>query len=53
MRTSIFQTYAEVGQGDVLALVGSGGYLELAVNGGSFAATFDVHLGDPVEVQIG
>jgi S-adenosyl-L-methionine hydrolase (adenosine-forming) len=53
MRTSIYQTYAEVAQGNVLALVGSSGYLELAVNGGSFAAKFDVHTGDPVEVQIG
>ncbi len=47
------RTYAEVGQGEALALVGSSGYLELSINGGSFAERFGVKIGDTVELQIG
>lgn len=49
----IEHTYGEVARGDALAIVGSSGYLELSVNQGSFAARVDLHIGDPVEVQIG
>src|SRR5690606_23558771 len=47
----IRRTYAEVGQGEALALVGSSGYLELSINGGSFAERFGVKIGDTVELQ--
>lgn len=49
--TGIHRTYGEVGQGEVLALVGSSGFLELAINGGSYAAAFDVNVGDRVQLQ--
>jgi len=49
----IHRTYAEVGQGEVLALVGSSGYLEIAVNSASFRSLNVAQLGDTVEVQIG
>ena len=51
--TTIRQTYVDVEPGNALALVGSGGYLELAVNQGSFAAQFEAQIGDPVAMQIG
>lgn len=35
-----------------LALIGSHGYLELAVNGGSAAEKFNLHFGDRVVVGI-
>lgn len=41
--------YAEVGQGQVLALVGSTGLLEVAVNGGSAAHLLGLARGDQVE----
>jgi S-adenosylmethionine hydrolase len=47
----IRRTYAEVGQGDALALVGSSGYLELSINGGNFAERYGVKIGDTVELQ--
>lgn len=50
--TDIRHTYAEVGQDEALALVGSSGYLELSINGGNFAERFDTKIGDPVELQI-
>ena len=50
---SIHRTYAEVARGDTLALVGSNGYLELAVNQGSFVSRLEVQIGDSVEIQIG
>src|SRR5690606_21713750 len=49
----IARTYADVSHGEPLALVGSGGYLELSINGGSFAEYFGVQIGDIVELQIG
>jgi S-adenosylmethionine hydrolase len=51
--TAIRHTYADVERGAALALVGSSGYLELAVNGGSFAGRFGVKIGDPVVVELG
>ncbi|HVU14304.1 MAG TPA: SAM-dependent chlorinase/fluorinase [Phototrophicaceae bacterium] len=50
---SIDRTYAEVEKGEVLALIGSSGYLEVSINGGSFAERFGAHIGDLVTVQIG
>jgi S-adenosylmethionine hydrolase len=48
----IKHAYAEVGQGEALALVGSSGYLELSINGGNFAERFGMKIGDPVELQV-
>lgn len=46
-------SYSEALRGDVLALVGSSGYLEIAVNQGSAAERLDVSIGDRVELQVG
>ncbi len=43
--------YAEVAPGQPLALIGSGGYLEIAVNGGSAAQVLGLQIGDAVEVR--
>jgi hypothetical protein len=43
-------TYGEVAKGQSLALVGSMGYLEVAVNGGSAAREFAIARGDAIEV---
>jgi len=51
--TGIRRTFGEAGRGDVLALVESNGYLEIAVNQGSAAARLDVSIGDRIELQIG
>lgn len=48
----ISRTYANVAHGETLALVGSSGYLELSINGGNFAATYGVKIGDPVAIQL-
>lgn len=50
---SIHPTFADVERGEVLAVVESSGYLELAVNQGNCAERLNVSIGDPVEVQIG
>ena len=42
--------YQEVPAGQPLAIPGSTGYLEIAVNGGNAAQTFSLKLGDPVEL---
>ena len=42
--------YQEVPDGHPLAIPGSTGYLEIAVNGGNAAQTFSLKLGDPVEL---
>lgn len=44
-------TYSETTAGDGLALVGSSGFLELAVNQGSYAAMYEVRVGDEVKVR--
>src|SRR5688500_18250456 len=44
--------YSEAGRGDLLAMVGSNGYLEIAVNQGSAAARLDVTIGDRIELQV-
>jgi S-adenosylmethionine hydrolase len=49
----IRRTFGEVERGDLLALVESSGFLEIAVNQGSAAARLEVSIGDRVELQIG
>ncbi|MGC9334756.1 MAG: SAM hydroxide adenosyltransferase, partial [Anaerolineae bacterium] len=44
-------TYATVAPGEVLALVGSEGHLEIAVREGSGADRLDLQPGDPVELH--
>ncbi len=50
---SLLPSYSAVAPGDLLALVSSGGYLEIAVNQGNAAAQLDVQVGDQVKVQLG
>jgi S-adenosylmethionine hydrolase len=45
------RTYADVGSGDLVAYVGSSGYLEIAVREGSAATKLGADVGDPVQVQ--
>ncbi len=45
-------TYGEVAVGAPLALVGSEGMLEIAVNQGNGARTLGLSLGDPVEIAV-
>jgi len=47
----IRRTYGEVSQGEHLALVGSEGMLELAISNGNAASTFNLHVGDVVEIR--
>jgi S-adenosyl-L-methionine hydrolase (adenosine-forming) len=49
----ICHNYSDAPRGDLLAMVGSNGYLEIAVNQGNAAARLDVSIGDRVEVEIG
>lgn len=51
--TGIRNTFGEAERGDLLALVESNGFLEVAVNQGSAAARLEVSIGDRVEIQIG
>jgi S-adenosylmethionine hydrolase len=51
--TGIQRTYSEVVRGELLAMVGSNGYLEIAVNQGNAAAWLDVAIGDEVTVRVG
>jgi S-adenosylmethionine hydrolase len=45
------KTYAEVKPGEPLALIGSHGYFEIAVNQGNAAAKFQVQVGDKIVVS--
>ncbi len=45
-------TYASVAEGEAMALMGSFGFLEFSVRNGSFARTFDVKPGSPVEAIV-
>jgi S-adenosylmethionine hydrolase len=45
-------TYAEVAPGELLALVGSSGHLEISVCGGSAARTLGAKLGDEVLLRV-
>lgn len=44
-------TYAAVHPGELVALIGSHGWVEIAVNGGSASDRLQVKLGDPVRVE--
>ncbi len=48
----VYHTYGEVGVGAPLALVGSEGMLEVAINRGNGAEILGIHVGDEVEVLI-
>jgi hypothetical protein len=47
----LHRTYADVEPGQVLALVGSEGHLEIAVREGSGADRLGLQPGDPVELH--
>ncbi len=47
----IRKTYAEAGAGELLALIDSAGYLEIAVNMGNAAKVIQCRIGDAVEVH--
>jgi S-adenosylmethionine hydrolase len=47
----IQRTYAKCARGDLLALVGSSGYLEIAERDGNAARTLGAHVGDAVRVE--
>jgi S-adenosylmethionine hydrolase len=49
---AVHRAYHETKQGELLALVGSSGYLEVAVNQGNAAARLDVTAGDQVRALI-
>lgn len=44
------QTYADVAPGELVAYVGSSGYLEIAVRDGNAAARLGMAVGDPVKI---
>ena len=48
----IRKTYAEAGAGELVALIDSAGYLEIAVNMGSAAELIQCSIGDAVEVYL-
>jgi S-adenosylmethionine hydrolase len=45
------ETYSEVDQGEVVALIGSHGWLEIAVNQGSAQSQLGVDLGEKVRIM--
>jgi S-adenosylmethionine hydrolase len=49
--SNVRRTYGEVDTDALLALIGSSGLLEIAVNGGSAANTLGLERGMPVEVR--
>ncbi|MCB9451879.1 MAG: SAM-dependent chlorinase/fluorinase [Anaerolineaceae bacterium] len=51
--SQIRPAYSEVGRGDLLMLIGSSGYLEIAINQGNAAARLGVAIGDRIEIQTG
>ncbi len=50
--TRLARTYAETAAGELFAVVGSSGYLEVVVNQGSAAKMLGVGAGSPVELEI-
>ncbi|HUL50757.1 MAG TPA: SAM-dependent chlorinase/fluorinase [Gemmatimonadales bacterium] len=48
----VHRTFGDVGQGEVVALIGSGGTLEVAVRDGSAAATLGVKPGTEVRARV-
>jgi S-adenosylmethionine hydrolase len=47
----IVRTYGDVGEGDLLALVGSHGLIEVALRGGNAARTLGIGRGEPVTLR--
>lgn len=47
------RTYGEAAPGDLMILVSSGGFLEIAVNQGSAAGRLAVSIGDAIELEMG
>jgi hypothetical protein len=45
-------TYSDQNQGELLALISSDGWIEIAVNGGSAAKTLEFNLGDSILVKM-
>ena len=48
---SVRDHYAQTAKGKPMALIGSFGFLELAVNGGNFADQFSAQIGEKIECQ--
>jgi S-adenosylmethionine hydrolase len=48
----IHQTYSQVQPGQKLALIGSEGELEIAINQGNAGHVMSIQVGDPVTIQI-
>lgn len=46
----IVETYADMPAGELVALFGSTGYLELAINGGDAQSRFNASIGEPITV---
>lgn len=51
--STIQRSYSDVRRGELLALLGSAGYLEISVNQGNAAKRLDVSVGDLVELKLG
>ncbi|MBX2864912.1 MAG: SAM-dependent chlorinase/fluorinase [Leptolyngbyaceae cyanobacterium MAG.088] len=49
-RLPYYRTYGQTEPGTALALIGSHGYVELAINGGSAAQILATQIGDPVKL---
>lgn len=49
--TKIRSTYSDVGEGDLLALFSTTGYLQLAINRGNAAGLLGVNIGDQVKIE--
>lgn len=52
IKLPLLNTYSDVAKGKPLALIGSFGFLEIAVNKGSAAEMFSAGVGEPVVVEI-
>ncbi len=46
----LVRTFSDVDEGEGLAYIGSSGLLELGINRGSAAATYNLQLGQPVQL---
>jgi S-adenosylmethionine hydrolase len=49
----IKRTYSQASQDELLTMIGSSGFLEIAVNQGHAAAVLGATIGDRVEVELG
>lgn len=50
--TGIYKTYSEIPVGQRLAVVGSAGELEIAINQGNASQVMSIRVGDPVTIQL-